>query len=246
MPETAYNRYSTPKDPGLKPVALIPDAHLRSRFAPNGSDPSQTGPRRTCFQDLKTFSGPFTEESLWQLLWRPVKLLCLPSVLWGTLAQSVCISAMVAMTTSSASAFSITYRWSVWECGLAYIATVIGATLSIFGGGWLSDATADWLTRRNHGMREPEMRLPALAICSTLGPLGIALYGVGIEHGLHWMTPVLGIGLCKSLVVHGLKRKMSYFPSGLLSCSGFQYILIVCRGIPPAYSWRSGCCSDEL
>ncbi|CAG8090507.1 unnamed protein product [Penicillium salamii] len=112
-----------------------------------------------------------------------------------TLAQSVCISALVAVTTSSQNAFSKTYHWSVWQCGLAYIATIIGSLLSIFGSGWLSDTTADWLTRRNHGLREPEMRLPALILCSILCPLGITLYGLGIGHGLPWIVPVLGLAL---------------------------------------------------
>ncbi|CAG8379846.1 unnamed protein product [Penicillium salamii] len=150
---------------------------------------------RGFIMSLKIFNGPFTKESLWQLFWRPVRLLLLPPVLWGTLAQSVCISALVAVTTSSQNAFSKTYHWSVWQCGLAYIATIIGSLLSIFGSGWLSDTTADWLTRRNHGLREPEMRLPALILCSILCPLGIVLYGLGIGHGLPWIVPVLGLAL---------------------------------------------------
>ncbi|CAG8157663.1 unnamed protein product [Penicillium salamii] len=150
---------------------------------------------RGFIMSLKIFNGPFTTESLWQLFWRPIRLLLLPPVLWGTLAQSVCISALVAVTTSSETAFSKTYHWTIWQCGLAYIATIIGALLSIFGSGWLSDTTADWLTRRNHGLREPEMRLPALILCSILCPLGIVLYGLGIEHGLPWIVPVLGLAL---------------------------------------------------
>lgn len=106
------------------------------------------------------------------------------------------------MTTSSARAFSMAYGWAVWQCGLAYLATIIGAIISILGGGWLSDKIADWLTRRNNGMREPEMRLPALTLPLILCPLGISLYGVGIGHGFPWIVPVLGLGFCKSMVLH--------------------------------------------
>lgn len=102
------------------------------------------------------------------------------------------------MTTSSARAFSIVYGWSAWQYGLVYLATIIGAIISIFGGGWLSDKIADWLTRRNNGMREPEMRLPTLTLPLILCPLGISLYGVGIGQSLPWIVPVLGLGFCKS------------------------------------------------
>jgi Mn2+/Fe2+ NRAMP family transporter len=103
----------------------------------------------------------------------------------------------VAITTNSASVFSATYHWSVWKCGLAYIATIIGAIVSIVGGGWLSDATADWLTKRNNGIREPEMRLPTITISMICCPLSLILYGVGVSSGLHWIAPVLGLGLRK-------------------------------------------------
>ncbi|CAG8137752.1 unnamed protein product [Penicillium salamii] len=166
------------------------------RFSHNANHSHSTS-QQISPHSLKIFNGPFTTESLWQLFWRPIPLLLLPPVLWGTLAQSVCISALVAVTTSSETAFSKSYHWTIWQCGLAYIATIIGALLSIFGSGWLSDTTADWLTRRNHGLREPEMRLPALILCSILCPLGIVLYGLGIGHGLPWIVPVLGLALCK-------------------------------------------------
>lgn len=140
---------------------------------------------------------PLTEESLWQLFLRPIPLLCLPPVLWGTLAQSVSVGAMVAITTNSERAFSMTYKWSAWQCGLPYMASMAGAVISVFGGGWLSDVTADWLTRRNQGRREPEMRLPVLVLSTIWGPLSLLLYGFGIACKWHWSVPVLALGLRK-------------------------------------------------
>lgn len=143
---------------------------------------------------MNCWNSPFTEESLWQLFLRPIPLLCLPPVLWGTLAQGVSVGGMVAITTNSERAFSMTYQWSAWQCGLPYLASMAGAVVSIFGGGWLSDVTADWLTRRNQGRREPEMRLPALVLSTICGPLSLLLYGFGIACKWHWAVPVLALG----------------------------------------------------
>jgi hypothetical protein len=61
----------------------------------------------------------------------------------------------------------------------------------------LSDWVADYFTRRNNGIREPEMRLPAIMVGAITGPLALALYGCGIKWEMHWMVPTLGIGLSK-------------------------------------------------
>lgn len=57
---------------------------------------------------------------------------------------------------------------------------------------------ADRLTRKNNGVREPEMRLPAMAVSLVTGPLSLVLYGVGVGRQLHWICAVMGIGLSKS------------------------------------------------
>ena len=59
----------------------------------------------------------------------------------------------------------------------------------------MSDKMADWFTKRNGGIREPEMRLPSIAISLITTPLGLILYGVGIQKQLHWMCPTVGLGL---------------------------------------------------
>lgn len=123
--------------------------------------------------------------------------LCLPPFLWGTLAQGVSVGAMVAITTNSERPFPMTYQWPAWQCRLPYLASMTGAVVSIFGCGWLPDITADWLTRRNQGRREPEMRLPALVLSTICGPLSLLLYGFGIACKWHWTVPVLALGFGK-------------------------------------------------
>jgi MFS family permease len=100
-----------------------------------------------------------------------------------------------------APAFATAYGFEAWQAGLCFFAAIIGALLGIFFGGHLSDWIADYFTRRNGGIREPEMRLPAIMISVITGPLALVLYGVGIKYKLHWIVPTLGIGFSKLIIV---------------------------------------------
>jgi hypothetical protein len=75
---------------------------------------------------------------------------------------------------------------------------VLGSLVGIFFGGHIGDWTADFFTKRNGGVREPEMRLPAIVISLITTPLALIFYGVGIQHHIHWIMPTIGLGLRKS------------------------------------------------
>jgi hypothetical protein len=139
----------------------------------------------------------WTTEPIWKLVFRPVILIILPSVLWACLVMSVAIGFLVAVSSNFATAFTLIYGFQTWQQGFCWFAGVIGAVTGIFFGGYLSDKCADYLTVRNGGIREPEMRLPAMAISIITGPLSFVLYGVGIGNHMHWIVPVIGVGLRK-------------------------------------------------
>lgn len=143
-------------------------------------------------------STVWTQESFWKLSLRPLALLSLPAVLWATLVMSVSIGFLVAISSNLPSAFAEAYGMETWQSGLCYTSTVVGAVIAIFFGGTVSDWTADYFTRRNNGIREPEMRLPAMGLSIIIGPLSLILYGVGIEYKLHWICPTFGLGLRES------------------------------------------------
>jgi MFS family permease len=162
------------------------------------SQPSQRfPPKRTYWQSLALFSGIHTQESILKLFFRPIILLTLPPVLWATLMMSVTIGFLVAITSNFAVAFNTLYGFEAWQSGLCFIACPVGAGIGAFFGGRFSDMVADWLTRRNDGIRHPEMRLPAVSISLITAPLALVLYGVGIDKGLHWIVPTIGLGLCE-------------------------------------------------
>lgn len=153
--------------------------------------------RKSYLENLRLFNGIFTTEPLYKIFLRPLGLICLPPVLWSALVESVTIGFLVAVTSNVDSAFSAAYGFEAWQVGLCFISACIGSLIGIPAGGQFGDLVADYFTRRNGGIREPEMRLPAMIPSLITAPLALILYGVGIEKKLHWMCPTIGLGLCK-------------------------------------------------
>lgn len=217
FPETTFNRHSerieneTPTDDE--------DARVTAEVSKSGAMGHHEGsssvlvaiPRKeTYIESLRLFHGTFTSESLWQMFIRPIILIILPSVLWASLVFAVTIGFLVAITSNFATAFSNTYNFSAWQSGLCFIAGLVGSLLGVAFGGHISDWTADILTRRNGGIREPEMRLPNMAIGGSLAPVALILYGVGINNKLHWMVPTLGLGMLNFAIVQATNVAMVY------------------------------------
>lgn len=174
------------------------------------SSTSSIPPKKTYLQSLKLFSGTYTEETFWRLFVRPFALILLPPVLWCSLVQSVTIGFIVAVTSNVASAYATAYNMKPYETGLCFIAALIGALVGIFCGGYLGDRTADFFTKRNGGIREPEMRLPAMMFSLISTPLSLILYGVGIQNKLHWMCPTVGLALLNFSIVQGTNVALVY------------------------------------
>lgn len=192
FPETAYIREMQSAD-------VVEDRTLDKAHASTLSDVESSNaarPRKqTYLESLKIFHRVWTEESLLKIFVRPLGLILLPPVLWAALVQSVTIGFVVAVTSNVAPAFTATYGFEPWQVGLCFISAIIGSLLGIPAGGVLADYVADYFTKRNGGVRVPEMRLPAMMVCLVTAPLALILYGVGIEKQLHWMCPTIGLGL---------------------------------------------------
>jgi hypothetical protein len=197
FPETAYVRDlpSDEDDLGTGPDAAE-KAAVASKDVERGSPPPPQ--KESYLSSLKIFHRTLTNENFFKLVFRPLGLILLPPVLWSALVESVTIGFLVAVTSNVDVAFAAAYDFEAWQVGLCFISACIGSAIGIPAGGWLGDKVADWFTKRNGGVRDPEMRLPAMIPSLITAPLALILYGVGIEKGLHWMCPTVGLGLCES------------------------------------------------
>ncbi|WJG35231.1 major facilitator superfamily domain-containing protein [Fusarium oxysporum Fo47] len=207
FPETVYNRQETPEaththidsntahTPHCKDKNKDIEKVQSDETSTSGHLSYSPSPKRTFWQDLSLYSGTHTKEPLLKLFFRPIVLLTLPPVLWATLVMSVTIGFLVAISSNFAVAFDDIYDFEPWQSGLCFISCPIGAGVGAFFGGHFSDMVADRLTRNNGGIREPEMRLPAILISLVIAPLSLVLYGVGIDRSWHWVVPTIGLGL---------------------------------------------------
>lgn len=208
MPETSFNR-----SPVTAPTDLNSTSRLYTETDRTETDRTEKRDhithveagspsipaKHSYVRSLRLNNGVLTKESLFKIFLRPIALLILPPVLWATLVMSVTIGFLVAISSNFASAFAETYNFAAWQSGLCFISGLVGSLLGIGGGGYISDLVANYLTTRNGGIREPEMRLPAITLGLIASPLGLLLYGVGIANKLHWICPTLGLGFCKSI-----------------------------------------------
>jgi hypothetical protein len=80
-------------------------------------------------------------------------------------------------------------------CGPALLYTERLTRMTVPAGGPVGEGVANYFTVRNRGIREPEFRLPAIAISIITAPLGLILYGAGLQYKLPFMVPIVGLGL---------------------------------------------------
>lgn len=205
FPETAYTRSI---EINTQDVLTLGEKRELSGVGQN--EATLNPAKKTYWQTLKVFSGTYTEEGFGRLFIRPFALILLPPVLWSSLVQSVTIGFIVAVTSNVASAYSTAYNMEPYKTGLCFIAAIIGALIGIFCGGGLGDKIADFFTKRNNGVREPEMRLPAMMFSLISTPLSLILYGVGIQYQLHWICPTIGLALLNFSVVQGTNVALVY------------------------------------
>ncbi|ENH66404.1 hypothetical protein FOC1_g10002430 [Fusarium oxysporum f. sp. cubense race 1] len=222
FPETVYNRQETPEaththidsntahTPHCKDKNKDIEKVQSDEASTSGHLSYSPSPKRTFWQDLSLYSGTHTKEPLLKLFFRPIVLLTLPPVLWATLVMSVTIGFLVAISSNFAVAFDDIYDFEPWQSGLCFISCPIGAGVGAFFGGHFSDKVADRLTRNNGGIREPEMRLPAILISLVIAPLSLVLYGVGIDRSWHWVVPTIGLGLLNLAIVQATNISLVY------------------------------------
>ncbi|RSL52883.1 hypothetical protein CEP53_007951 [Fusarium sp. AF-6] len=195
FPETAYYRKYDESDGSITGVEIEKKDCSGLGPANAGGPASVSEQKRRGVTKLGIPHRSLTNESWLRMFLRPFGLIILPPVLWAALIQAVTIGFLVAVSSNVDTAFEGTYDFDSYQVGLCFIAAIIGSLVGIPAGGHLGDMVADYFTKRNGGIREPEMRLPVMALSLVTTPLALTLYGVGIHHQLHWIVPTIGLGL---------------------------------------------------
>lgn len=76
--------------------------------------------------------------------------------------------------------------------------------------GPFSDKIATFYTRRNNGVREPEMRLPTCIIAAMFLWIGVVIAAVTYHYQTHYMGPIIGYGIMSVGMQMGATLAMTY------------------------------------
>lgn len=172
-------------------------------------------PRRSFFATLKPWSAINPNESFWMTMIRSFSYFLVPSVLWVVTRYNTHSRFVQTLSLTSSSSYGIyiglgalvfnytfpikivapPYNWKAENSGLIALGNIIGYGLAIpFT--WTSDRLAAYLTKRNNGIREAEMRLGVLIPAMLIAPAGILVYGMTAQHDLSWVGYFAGVAMC--------------------------------------------------
>lgn len=143
-------------------------------------------------QQWKLFqTNPHPLKSILLDLWLPWKLFAFPIVEFASFVVSWSASCYLTDNLLQTQAFAEPpYNYSPLTIGFFNFALLIGAIIGLVTAGPLSDWISMKLTKRNHGIREPEMRLPTMIPYFILMLIGNFVTAFGWHNGWSWKVSV--------------------------------------------------------
>lgn len=125
-----------------------------------------------------------TRESPWPHFYQPIiALFAFPAVGYTAITYGSTMAWFAIMTSLQASDLLLPpYNFDPIAVGLMNLAPFAGAALGFLFGGYLSDRSILWLSKKNHGIYEPEMRLWLAIPIAILAPAAILMFGLGLSY----------------------------------------------------------------
>jgi hypothetical protein len=167
--------------------------------------------QKTFIQELRLYNGRFSNESVWRCMLSPLALLLYPSTIWSFLFQGSFIAWAISVAMVLAQIFSLPpTNFGPEQLGYMYVAPSLGALISYFVAGALSDTIAKWLSKKNNGVFEPEFRILLVIPVAIVSLPGIFAFGYASENHVHWIVPSICYGLLTFGVVMSCTATYSY------------------------------------
>ncbi|KAB8226168.1 major facilitator superfamily domain-containing protein [Aspergillus novoparasiticus] len=161
---------------------------------------SQNGKGRPSKNQFKLFQKPDPRWKgfLIRDILSPIRAFFYPIIFWAGLnvAGPANLLLLFFNLTESAVLSAPPYNFSSGAVGYSNFAFFVGGTIGLVTAGPFSDWVADKATRRNRGIREAEMRLPALIPFFITTAIGNVIGGLGYQRRWSWpIILVFGYGL---------------------------------------------------
>lgn len=157
------------------------------------NSPIQLPEPLTFVQRLKPWSTPNHDFNIVLPVWRQFVFLAYPAVIWTVIfyGLAIGIGALYIGLSFSTLITQAPWNWTQEDTGLNQIGGLVGVLIAIPIGP-LSDRFCAWRTRKNDGVREPEMRLWTFLPAIILSPVGLILFSCTAYFKLHWFGFLAG------------------------------------------------------
>lgn len=212
MPETKYTGprpIILPHQPESKNVATTEYEEKVDQDTITSTEAGQVR-KKSWFQELVFWSRPDPTVSLRKTFLRPFILLTYPTVMWSSFVYGFSLGWNVILGSVVAQLFAGQYGFDSQAQGLVFLSPFIGSLAGTWLCGPLSDKIAIYYTKRNDGIREPEMRLPTCIIAAFLVFFGALITSLTYTHNTHYMGPIIGYGILSAGAQMGATLSMSY------------------------------------
>jgi MFS family permease len=167
-------------------------------------------PGKSQWRIFQPNAHPF--KSIFLDLWIPWKLFAFPIVEFASFVVSWSCSSFLTINLTQSQAFAAPpYNFSAQSIGFMNFAIVVGAFIGLATAGPLSDWISARATRKNGGIREPEMRLPAMIPYIIIMYLGNIIVSVGWQNQWPWEVVVIIGFTCAGIQVAGLPAIVSTY-----------------------------------
>ena len=177
-----------------KGISAMPDLSLAATAT---RDPhlGKGIPSKQQFKLFQPNAHPF--KSILLDLWIPWKLFAFPIVEFASFVVSWSASSFLTLNLTQSQVFANPpYNFSSESIGFMNFAILIGALIGLFTAGPLSDWISMRSTRKNKGIREPEMRLPTMIPYVIIMLIGNFVVAFGYEHQWDWKVRFSSLGAC--------------------------------------------------
>ncbi|KAJ5493614.1 hypothetical protein N7463_009701 [Penicillium fimorum] len=203
------------------------DRHLHNTGPSIEIEVSASEQSKTYFHRMKLFTSLDSPLGFVQLVLGPFKMLREPIVWWCGIIYGFAVAWLTIMAYEASTVFA-TYGFSPVAIGLANIAPLVGACLSLYVGGAGTDRFMVWKARRNNGVMEAESRIYSVLVAGPIMCSGLVLYGAGAAHHLHWMGPVVGMAMIGSALPIAAEVTLGYASESYPSLAGEATTALVC------------------
>ncbi|KAL4787418.1 major facilitator superfamily domain-containing protein [Aspergillus varians] len=119
------------------------------------------------------------------------------------------------------------YHLSTVMLGVPYISPIIGAVFGYLYAGLYGDKFIVKIAHKNKGVYEPEQRLWLLLPLILLAPGSQLLWGLGAYYEVHWIGPIIAMGIISFVTVVGVQVCVSYCIDSYRALSGEAIVTVI-------------------